>query len=62
MCLASNNELVQRAALEAMSNLVNHDQILERFVAKDSQDLRIFVSFCGSDDVKTQSAPLPALP
>ena len=54
MAMTSDNELVQRSALEAMSNLVTHDEVAERFAVPDSTPIKIFVGFCGSDDVKTR--------
>ena len=61
MTLTSNNQLVQRAALECMSNLVTHDTIAEKFVNPQSMEIKIFVSFCSSDDVKAQIAASGAL-
>jgi len=61
MTLASNNELVQRAALECMSNLVAHEQIIERFLDPESTDVKIFVGFCGGDDEKARVAASGAI-
>ena len=52
MTLTSSNEQLQRAALEVMCNLCTHDEIIERFCAADSQELRIFIGFAQSDDPK----------
>ena len=56
MALTSDNELVQRAAVECMSNLVTNDEIAEKFVSPTSTATKVFVGFCGSHDVKTQLA------
>jgi len=61
MCLACENPLVQRSAVEAMSNLVTHDKILERFLDASSTDVKIFVGFCGADDPKAQIAASGAI-
>ncbi len=56
MALTSDNELVQRAAVEAMSNLVTHDEIADKFTVPTATATKVFVGFCGSDDIKTQIA------
>ena len=56
MALTSQNPLVQRAAIEAMSNLVTHDEIAQKFTNPTSTATKVFVGFCGSDDVKSQIA------
>ena len=61
MTLTSNNEQLQRAALEVMCNLCTHDEIIERFCAADSQELRIFIGFAQSDDPKAVVAATGAL-
>ena len=61
MALTSDNELVQRAALEAMSNLVTQEPIIERFAASGSNDVKIFVGFSGCDDLKSKIATTGAL-
>merc|ERR1719213_492363 len=61
MTLTSSNEQLQRAALEVMCNLCTHDEIIERFCAADSQELRIFIGFAQSDDPKAVVAATGAL-
>ena len=61
MALTCDNPMVQRAAIEAMSNMVAEDEIVERFLDPDSQDVKIFIGFCGSDDEKAQIAASGAL-
>ena len=56
MALTSDNELVQRAAVECMSNLVTHDEIAEKFTSPTSTATKIFVGFASSDDTKMQIA------
>ena len=56
MALTSDNELVQRAVVETMSNLVANDDVLEKFTNPKSTAVKVFVGFCGSDDPKTQIA------
>jgi len=56
MSLACENELVQRAALEAMSNLTTADEVAAKFAEPGSTEAKIFVGFCGSDDPKAQLA------
>ena len=56
MALTSSNELVQRAAVETMSNLVAHDDIADKFTDPSATATKVFVGFCSSDDVKTQIA------
>lgn len=56
MALTSDNELVQRASVEAMSNLVTNEEIAEKFTNPTSTATKIFVGFAGSDDLKTQLA------
>ena len=56
MAMTSQNELVQRGALECMSNLVTNEEIAEKFTRADSTATKVFVGFCGSDDPKAQLA------
>ena len=56
MAMTSQNELVQRSALETMSNLVANEEIAEKFANPTSTATRVFVGFAGSDDVRTQIA------
>ena len=56
MALACENQMVQRAALECLSNLVAAEGVVEQFTNADSTDLKIFVGFCGSEDEKCQIA------
>ena len=44
-----------------MCNLCTHDEIIERFCAADSQELRIFIGFAQSDDPKAVVAATGAL-
>lgn len=49
--LFSDNELVQRAGLEAMCNLTMAPEMLERFAeGKCELELRVFIGFCSSED------------
>ena len=61
MAMTSNNEMVQRAALECMSNLVTHEEVAEKFTVADSTAVKIFCGFCGADDVKCQVAASGAI-
>lgn len=61
MALTCENPMVQRAAIEAMSNMVAEDEIVEKFLSADSQDVKIFIGFAGSDDEKAQIAASGAL-
>ena len=56
MALTSDNELVQRASVECLSNLVQEEEIAEKFLSPTSTATKIFVGFAGSDDLKTQIA------
>jgi len=56
MALTCENPMVQRAALECLSNLVAAEGVVEQFTDADSTDLKIFVGFCGSEDEKCQIA------
>ena len=56
MALTSDNELVQRASVEAMSNLVSNEEIADKFTSPKSTAVKIFVGFAGSEDLKTQIA------
>merc|ERR1712176_425968 len=60
--LFSENEQVQRAGIEAMCNLTMADEVLERFAeGKAELEIRVFVSFCHSEDVKMRIAASGAL-
>jgi hypothetical protein len=56
MALACDNPLVQRAALECLSNLVAAEGVVERFTEPEATDLKIFVGFCAAEDEKCQIA------
>ena len=56
MALTSDNELVQRATIECLSNLVPNDDVLEKFTDPKATAVKVFVGFCGSEDEKTQIA------
>ena len=56
LALTCDNPMVQRAALECLSNLVAADGVVEQFTSPEATDLKIFVGFCSSDDPKAQIA------
>lgn len=61
-CLSSPNDLVQRAAVQALTNLVLDGTVVEKIATSDSQhDVKLFVAFCGSEDMPTVEAALGAL-
>ena len=55
MALTSDNELVQRASVECLSNLVQEEEIA-RLLSYLHRNKDLFVGFAGSDDLKTQIA------
>merc|ERR1719163_2691127 len=55
------NELQAFEGCLVMCNLCTHDEIIERFCAADSQELRIFIGFAQSDDPKAVVAATGAL-
>jgi tetratricopeptide (TPR) repeat protein len=60
--LFEENEMVQRAGIEAMCNLTMAEEILERFVdGKCELEIRVFLAFCRSEDAPTQLAASGAL-
>jgi len=60
--LFSDNELVQRAGLEAMCNLTMAPEMLERFAeGKCELEIRVFIGFCTSDDKPSSIAASGAL-
>jgi len=60
--LFSENELVQRAGIEAMCNFTSADEVLERFATgKAELEIRIFLAFCHAEDRQTQVAASGAL-
>lgn len=53
----SSNEMVQRAATEAMCNMMFEQQVFESFSnASTSSRLLIFIALCGSEDLATRRA------
>jgi len=56
MALTSDNQLLQRASVECMCNLVGNEDIAEKFTNPTSTACKVFVGFAGSDDVRTQIA------
>lgn len=56
MALTCDNELVQRATVECMSNLVVNDDVLDKFTKPESTAVKVFVGFAGAEDEKTQVA------
>jgi hypothetical protein len=62
MLLSSENALVQCAAVECMANLCTSDKIIERLRSDaGQQDLKILLMFCGTEDVRTQTAATGAV-
>lgn len=60
--LGSDNYRVQRAAVECMANLSVCSKALDRLHTEGgTQDLKIILMFCNTDDVPTQSAATGAL-
>lgn len=60
--LFSENEMVQRAGLEAMCNLTMAPEIVEKFAqGKFELEIRVFISFCNSEDKATVVAAGGAL-
>jgi len=62
MLLASDNAMLQRAAIEGMTNLVMCGKTLERLKgAAGDQDIQFFLIFAQSDDLAAQTAATGAL-
>merc|ERR1712176_1501713 len=60
--LFCENEMVQRAGLEAMCNLTMAPEIIEKFAkGKCELEIRVFISFCNADDKVTIIAASGAL-
>lgn len=61
MCLSSENLRIQTAALQALSNMIGCEEVLEKLKVSGDNDLQIFLAFCKSDDVTAVSAASGAL-
>ncbi len=60
--LGSDNEQVQRAAVECLTNLITTEQAVKRLRSyAGHQDIKILVLFCGSEDVAAAQAASGAL-
>jgi len=60
--LFSENEMLQRAGIQALCNFCMAPEILERFAdGKAELEIKVFIGFCGSDDIETCTASSGAL-
>eukprot|EP00419_Tripos_fusus_P034484 CAMPEP_0172768262 /NCGR_PEP_ID=MMETSP1074-20121228/184430_1 /TAXON_ID=2916 /ORGANISM="Ceratium fusus, Strain PA161109" /LENGTH=123 /DNA_ID=CAMNT_0013603639 /DNA_START=156 /DNA_END=524 /DNA_ORIENTATION=+ len=60
--LFSENDMLQRAGIEALCNLCMAPEILERFAdGRAELEIKVFIGFCGSEDIATRIASSGAL-